>query len=98
MMQYVYRPKALRKIWAFYRNVAKKYKHVYDLADMERNIRQAILNGYLIEKSLLRRRPTLKRWQQLGWHMTNSGKWYYAYTINNDTITIEDACHTQNMH
>ena len=52
----------------------------------------------LIEQSLLRRKPTLERWQKAGWHMANAGKWYYAYTISGDTITIEDACHEQNMH
>ncbi len=97
-MQYVFQPKALRKIWAFYRNVARKYRHVYDLNNMEENIRQAILDARLIEKSLHRRRPTLKRWQNRGWHMANAGKWFYAYTINNELITIEDACHGQNMH
>ena len=97
-MQYVFQPKALRKIWVFYRNVARKYRHVFDLNDTERNIRQAILNAYQIEQSLLRRKPTLKRWQKAEWHMANAGKWYYAYTIDNDTITIEDACHEQNMH
>ena len=30
--------------------------------------------------------------------MAHAGQWYYAYTINGDTITIEDACHVQNMH
>ena len=30
--------------------------------------------------------------------MAQAGKWYYAYSINEDTITIEDACHQQNMH
>jgi hypothetical protein len=28
----------------------------------------------------------------------NTDKWYYAYAIDNDTITIQDACHAQNMH
>jgi len=32
------------------------------------------------------------------WHMANTDKWYYAYTIDGDTITIQDACHAQNMH
>jgi hypothetical protein len=27
----------------------------------------------------------------------NTDKWYYAYTIDGDTITIVDACHAQNM-
>ena len=30
--------------------------------------------------------------------MANAGKWYYAYTIDDETITIQDACHEQNMH
>ncbi len=97
-MKCEYRPKALRKIWTFYRNVAKKYKHVYDYGDMQNNIRKVILNGYNIEHSLPRRRPVVERWQKEGWHMAKADKWFYAYTIANDTIFIEDACHEQNMH
>ena len=53
-------------------------------------------NGmFLIEKTLIRRTPTLTRWQQQGYHMANAGKWYYAYTISDDTVTIQDSCHTQ---
>jgi hypothetical protein len=29
--------------------------------------------------------------------MANTGKWYYAYTIEGDTIKVVDACHAQNM-
>jgi len=36
--------------------------------------------------------------QLMQWHMANTDKWYYAYTIDGDTITIQDACHAQNMH
>ena len=33
------------------------------------------------------------------WHMqAHAGTWYYAYTIDGDTVTIQDACHQQNMH
>jgi len=95
-MQYVYKPRALKKIWDFYRNVAKKYKNAYDYDDMERNIRSAVFDGTLIEQSLHRRKPTLSRWQ--GWHMATNGRWYYAYTIEGDTIVIQDACHAQNMY
>lgn len=95
-MQYEYKPRALKKIWAFYRNVAKKYRHAYDLNDMERDISHAVFDGTLIEKTLHRRPPTLNRWQ--GWHMATNGRWFYAYTIEGDTITIQDACHSQNMH
>lgn len=95
-MQYRFKSQALNNIWSFYRNVAKKYKNAYDLDDMERDIRHAIFDGTLIEKTLPRRRPTIKRWKN--WHMATNGRWYYAYTIKDDTITIEDACHQQNMH
>ena len=30
--------------------------------------------------------------------MANTDKWYYAYTIDGNTITVVDACHSQNMH
>lgn len=77
--QYIIKPLAQRKIRSFYNNVAKKYRHVYD-----------------IEKTLLRRKPTIYRWQ--GYHMANKDKWYYAYIIVDDAIVILDACHAQNMH
>jgi hypothetical protein len=51
---------------------------------------------YQIERTLLRREPTLTRWN--GCHMANTDKWYFAYTIDGDTITIVDVCHAQNMH
>jgi hypothetical protein len=62
---------------------------------MHKNIDEAIDAMYCIEKDLLRRRPTIARWE--GFHMAHAGHWYYAYSINGDTITIEDACHEQNM-
>ena len=30
--------------------------------------------------------------------MANTDKWYYAYIIEDKTITVVDACHAQNMH
>lgn len=84
------------RIEEFYRNVAKKYKHTYSKQLMQKNVLEATNAMYLIEQTLLRRKPTLSRWQ--GFHMANFGKWYYAYTIHGDTIIIEDACHEQNMH
>ena len=32
------------------------------------------------------------------YHMANTEKWYFAYIISGDTITIVDACHAQNMY
>ena len=61
-----------------------------------KNIDDAIDGMLQIEKTLLRRKPTLSRWKR--YHMANTDKWYFAYTIDDDTITIVDACHAQNMH
>lgn len=62
---------------------------------MEKNVREAYHAMYLIERTLQRRKPIIERWQ--GYHMANTEKWYYAYTIDGDTITVVDACHAQNM-
>ncbi len=74
--------RCFRKINSFYHNVA--------------NLNDAFNSIYEIERSLLRRKPTLERWSN--YHMANTDKWYFAYTIDGDTITIVDACHAQNMH
>ena len=95
-MEYIIKPRAARKIYTFYGNVAKKYRHTYDKNDYKRNVRAALTSVYDIERKLLRRSPTLKRWAKH--YMANTDKWYFAYTIDNDTIIIVDACHAQNMH
>ena len=88
--------KAIQKVRTFYRNVSRKYQYTYSKEDMRRNINQAVDDMYLIEKRWNRRIPTISRWQ--GYHMETNGRWYYAYTIDGDIITIQDACHAQNMH
>ena len=62
---------------------------------MEKNVREAYYTIFEIERTLLRRKPTIERWR--GYYMANTDKWYFAYTIDGDTITIVDACHAQNM-
>lgn len=93
--KYIVKPRAFQKIRSFYVNVARKYQHVYSYEDMERDIRNAFFSIYEIEKTLLRRKPSLSRWE--GYHMANTDKWYYAYKIEEDTIIVADACHAQNM-
>ena len=90
--------KCRSNIVRFYKGVAKKYKYTYSEELMLKNIDDATNGMFLIEKTLHRRKPTLTRWKNQGWHMANTDKWYYAYTIDGDTITIQDACHAQNMH
>ncbi len=99
MMQaynYIIKARAQQKIRSFYKNVAKKYCHTYDYDDFMRNVHDAVFSIYSIEKTLVRRNPTIERW--FGYYMANTEKWYFAYTIDGDTITIVDACHVQNMH
>jgi hypothetical protein len=62
---------------------------------MLKNIDDAVDAMFQIENTLLRREPLLERWA--GYHMANTDKWYYAYIIDGDTITVVDACHAQNM-
>ncbi len=97
-MKYRIHKRCRENIREFYRHVSWKYKHTYSEELMLKNIDDAIDSMFLIEKTLHRRTPTIPRWQKQGWHMANTDKWYYAYAIDNDTITIQDACHAQNMH
>ncbi len=63
---------------------------------MEKNVNEAVDSMYQIENGLHRRKPILTQWSK--YYMANTEKWYFAYTIEGDTITIVDACHAQNMH
>ncbi len=94
--KYIIKHLASRKIFTFYSNVAKKYRNTYDKEDLKRDVQNTVFSMYKIERSLLRREPTLTRW--CGYHMANTDKWYFAYIIDGDTVTIVDAYHAQNMH
>ena len=95
-MKHVIRKRCAQKITTFYRNVSKKYKHTYSQELMEKNVHDAYDSMFQIERTLLRRKPTISQWA--GYHMANTDKWYFAYTIDGDTITVADARHAQNMH
>ena len=97
-MEYRYKikPLAKRKITSFYYNVAKKYRHTYSKELIHKNIDESVDAMFQIERTLLRREPTISRWQ--GYHMANTDKWYFAYTFDGETVTIVDACHAQNMY
>lgn len=97
-MNYAIKPTASNKIRQFYRNVAKKYKHTYSIELMMKNIDDAINNIYQIESRLLRKKPTISRWEGLYMATSKDRKWNFAYRIEGNTIYIEDACHSQNMH
>jgi len=42
LYKYEVKPLASRKIWTFYRNVAKKYRHTFDAEDIVKNAQMAI--------------------------------------------------------
>ena len=94
--QYLIKKRCANKITTFYRNVSKKYKHTYSQELMEKNVHDAYDSIYQIEKTLLRREPSLSRWS--GYYMANTDKWYFAYTFDGETVTVVDGCHAQNMH
>jgi hypothetical protein len=58
--KYLYTKRTAAKIRSFYKNVAKKYRHTYSYEDMERNVRDAFFAIYYIERTLPRRKPTLR--------------------------------------
>jgi hypothetical protein len=94
-MKHIIRKRCAQKITTFYRNVSKKYKHTYSQELMEKNVHDAYDSMFQIERTLLRREPTISQWA--GYHMANTDRWYFAYTIDGDTITVVDARHAQNM-
>ena len=94
-MKHIIRKRCAQKITTFYRNVSKKYKHTYSQELMEKNVHDAYESMFQIERTLLRREPTISQWA--GYHMANTDRWYFAYTIDGDTITVVDARHAQNM-
>lgn len=97
-MNYVIRERVGNKINTFYHNVAKKYKHTYSEELMHKNMDDAYNAIYQIENGLLRKNPTISRWQGLFMATSQNRRWNFAYRIDGDTIYVEDACHAQNMH
>lgn len=118
--RYIIKPRASRKIFSFYQNVAKKYRHTYDKDDLKRDVQNAVFSIFRIENGLLRREPTISQWAGYQWPIPTrlrlseynaksylsivereqaraKLKWYFAYTIDGDTITVVDARHAQNM-
>lgn len=95
-MRYFISKECFEKIYTYYKHVAQKYKHTYSKELMHKNIDDAIDGMYEIEKSLPRRIPVISQWKD--YYMANTDKWYYAYMIDRETITVIDACHARNMH
>ncbi len=90
--------KVYNEIRKFYRNVAKKYKNTYSYEDLERDYNHAIYSIPMIENGLLRRPPSLARWEGYFMATTKDNRWCFAYRISGNTIYVEDACHSQNIH
>ena len=71
-MKHIIRKRCAQKITTFYRNVSKKYKHTYSQELMEKNVHDAYDSMFQIERTLLRREPTISQWA--GYHMANTDK------------------------
>ena len=94
--RYVVKPLATRRIRTFYWHVLARYSNTYAYSDALRYINETVDAIYGIETTLHRRTPTISQWD--GKFMAYANRWYFAYTIDGDTITVHDACHQQNMH
>ena len=70
--RYIIKPRTSHKIFSFYQNVAKKYRHTYDKDDLKRDVQNAVFSIFRIENGLLRREPTISQWA--GYHMANTDK------------------------
>ena len=70
--RYIIKSLAQRRIRSFYYNVAKKYRHTYSKWLMHKNIDDTVDAMFQIERTLLRREPTIERWK--GYHMANADK------------------------
>ena len=70
MAYYSINPNVYKKIDNFYEHVAMKYVHTYSYELMAKHISDAYNSIYQIENGLLRRKPTLSRWNCL--FMSNS--------------------------
>ena len=46
--KYIIKRRASRKIFTFYSNVAKKYRHTYDKEDLKRDVQNAVFSIYMI--------------------------------------------------
>ncbi len=66
-MKHVIRKRCAQKITTFYRNVSKKYKHTYSQELMEKYVHDAYDSMFQIERTLLRRKPTISQWA--GYHI-----------------------------
>ena len=97
-MNYKISKQALNQIRKFYKNVAKKYRNTWSKEDVKKYVLATKQSIYQIENGLLRKHPTISRWQGLFMATSQNRRWNFAYRINGDTIYVEDACHAQNMH
>lgn len=97
-MNYKISKNALNQIKKFYRNVAKRYKHTWTKEDVKNYTFVTKQSIYQIENGLIRRSPTISRWEGLYMATTQDRKWNFAYRIEGNIVYIEDACHSQNMH
>ena len=93
---YIISDRVYNAIDSFYYNVARKYINTYSYELMIKNIRAAYSSIYKIENGLMRRQPTMPRWQ--GMFMATDGKWNIAYKVQGGTVYVYDACHAQNIH
>lgn len=81
MVTYNIRKICYTKIVRYYNNVAKKYCNTYSFNLMNKNISQAYDDMLRIENGLMRRNPTIARWQNKGWQIQHSAMSFDSLSI-----------------
>lgn len=86
----------IEKSYHFIEMLLRSIGNTHSYENLNSDYKKVCSSIYKIENGLLRRKPTISRWN--GLFMANAWKWYFAYRIEGDTIYVEEACHAQNMH
>ncbi|KAA6301519.1 MAG: hypothetical protein EZS26_002263 [Candidatus Ordinivivax streblomastigis] len=97
-MKVIIKTKAFMKIYNFYLNVAKKYKHAWSMEESIRHVEKVTQEAYKVGTQLSKREPYFRpNWRNYSVDYSKATGWYFAYRIENDTIYVEDAENYRNM-
>jgi hypothetical protein len=88
---------AYEKIYSFYLNSATKWKYTWSIEDAHNFIDKICNEAENIMGLEIRNEPIIQSWVNYKVAYSRNTKWYFAYTIENNEIHIQDANHAQNM-
>jgi hypothetical protein len=90
-------PEAYRKIYSFYLNTAKKWKYTWSVENAHEYIDKVCYEAENVMNLEQKNDSIIKAWVNYKVAYSKNVKWYFAYTIENNEIHVQDANHHQNM-